>query len=270
MTALLLASAALLAVASDRPPLPAPLRNIGIDQKLNAQAPLDAVFRDETGHAVRLGQYFGRKPVILAMVYYDCPMLCTQILNGLVSSLKPVTFRAGGQFDVVSVSINPAEGPELAARKKQVYVGRYSRSANPDGWHFLTGPEESIRALTDAVGFRYSYDPKTKLFAHGSAVLVLTPQGRVSRYFYGVEYSPRDLRLGLIEAAQNKIGTPVDHVLLFCYQYDPALGKYTAITMNLVRVGGALTVVILSGFLLLMWRREAAHSPKRQRGDCVV
>jgi protein SCO1 len=256
----LIAALMLLSADSDRPPLPEPLRNVGIDQKLNAQAPLDAIFSDETGRSVRFGDYLGRKPIILALVYYECPMLCTQILNGLVTSLKPLTFRAGNEFDVVSVSINPAEGPPLAARKKEVYAGRYSRDANPNGFHFLTGREDSIHALARAVGFRYSYDPHTRLFAHASAILILTPQGRVSRYFYGVEYSPRDLRLGLIEAARNMIGSPVDQILLFCYHYDPATGKYSAVTMNLVRLGGALTVLILSGFLAFMWRLEIRRS----------
>jgi protein SCO1 len=244
---------------SDRPQLPVALRGVGVDQNLNAQIPLDATFHDDTGRSVQLAEYFGRKPVILAMVYYECPMLCTQILNGLISALKPVSFRAGGQFDVLSVSINPAEVPALAAKKKQSYVGRYSRTANPDGFHFLTGEEPSIRRLADAVGFHYSYDPKTKLFAHASAVMILTPQGRVSRYYYGVEYSPRDLRLGLVEASQNKIGTPVDQLLLFCYHYDPADGKYSAMALNMIRIGGVLFMLILGTYLVIMWRLEAAR-----------
>lgn len=237
-------------------PLPAALQGVGIDQRLDQQIPLDLVFRDEVGREVPLSTYFGQKPVVLALVYYQCPMLCTQILNGMETSLRAVSLDPGRDFEVVSVSFDPSDTPELAAEKKMNYVRRYGRPNTANGWHFLTGGEASIKALTDAVGFHYRYDPKTHQFAHASAIYVLTPQGRMSRYFYGVEYAPRDLRLGLVEASQNRIGNPVDQILLFCYHYDPATGKYGAIAMNMVRLGGATFVLISGSFLLIMWRRD--------------
>ena len=234
--------------------LPPGLRNVGLNQKLNEQVPLDLRFHDEAGRELPLSSYFGRKPVILALVYYQCPMLCTQILNGLVISLRGMSLESGRDFEVVSVSIDPSETPELAARKKAEYVRRYSKS--PLGWHFLTGAEPQIKELAAAVGFRYAYDPKSKQFAHASAIMVLTPAGRLSRYFYGIEYPPRDLRLGLVEASENKIGTPVDQLLLYCYHYDPGTGKYSAIVMNIVRLAGALTLVIFVPILVWLWRRD--------------
>jgi protein SCO1/2 len=234
--------------------LPPGLRDVGLDQKLNAQVPLDLRFRDETGRELPLSAYFGIRPVILALVYYQCPMLCTQILNGMVISLRGMSLESGRDFEVVSVSIDPTETPELAARKKAEYVRRYSKS--PLGWHFLTGTEPQIKQLAQAVGFRYAYDPKSKQFAHASAIMVLTPAGRLSRYFYGIEYPPRDLRLGLVEASENKIGTPVDQLLLYCYHYDPSTGKYSAIVMNIVRLAGALTLLIFVPILVWLWRRD--------------
>ncbi len=234
--------------------LPPGLRNVGLDQKLNEQVPLDLRFHDDAGREVPLSSYFGRKPVILALVYYQCPMLCTQILNGLVISLRGMSLESGRDFEVVSVSIDPSETPELAARKKAEYVRRYSKS--PLGWHFLTGAEPQIKELAASVGFRYAYDPKSKQFAHASAIMVLTPAGKLSRYFYGIEYPPRDLRLGLVEASENKIGTPVDQLLLYCYHYDPGTGKYSAIVMNIVRLAGALTLVIFVPILVWLWRRD--------------
>jgi|GEM_PF-28080 len=236
--------------------IPGPLREVGFDQRLNEQAPLDLVFRDENGQMVQLKSYFGSKPVILALVYYECPMLCTQVLNGLVSSLKVLSFNAGDEFIVLSVSFSPGETPALALAKKQSYIERYARPGAADGWHFLTGEEESIQALTRAVGFRYTYDPRTKQYAHASGIVVLTPQGKIARYFYGIEYSPKDLKFGLMEAAANKIGSPVDKILLFCYEYDPATGTYSAIVMNSIRLGGILTLIALVTLLIALRRRE--------------
>ena len=232
----------------------------GIDQKLDAQVPPDLVFRDETGRTVKLGDYFGTKPVILSLVYYDCPMLCTQVLNGLAGSLKALTFNAGEQFLVLTVSFDPRETPELAAGKKKAYLEHYSRPGAAEGWHFLTGSESSIEALTHAVGFRYRYDAEKAQFAHASGIMVLTPQGRLSRYFYGIEYAPRDLRLGLVEASNGRIGSPVDQLLLFCYHYDPATGKYGAVVMNFVRLGGAATVLTLGTIVVLFLRRDVRRS----------
>jgi protein SCO1/2 len=247
--------------ADRRPPLPAALRDVGIDQRLNEQVPLDLVFRDENGVARPLNSYFGRKPVVLALVYYQCPMLCTQILNGLVSSLRSVSFRAGEEFEVVAVSIDPTETPQLALEKQKQYVKRYGHGAA--GWHFLTGDESQIKSLAGAVGFRYAYDPKTKLFAHASAIMMLTPQGRLSRYLYGVDYAARDMRLALVEASENRIGTPVDQILLFCYHYDPVTGKYGAAALSLMRFAGVAFVLILSTFLIIMWRRDMRRSVVR-------
>jgi protein SCO1/2 len=243
-----------------QPGLPAALRNVGIEQRLDAQVPPHLVFRDESGRSVKLGDYFGSKPIILALVYYDCPMLCTQVLNGLVGSLKALSFDAGEQFLVLTVSFDPRETPGLAAGKKESYVERYSRPGAAGGWHFLTGPESSIEALSQAVGFRYRYDVEKGQFAHASGIMLLTPQGKISRYFYGIEYSPRDLRLGLVEASNNRIGSPVDQLLLFCYHYDPATGKYGAVVMNFVRLGGAATILTLGSILILFFRRDARRS----------
>jgi protein SCO1/2 len=243
-----------------QPALPAPLRDVGIDQKLDAQVPLDLGFRDDTGRTVKLADYFGSKPVILALVYYDCPMLCTQVLNGLAGSLKALTLNAGEEFLVLTVSFDPRETPELAAGKKKSYLAHYSRPGAAAGWHFLTGSESSIESLTRAVGFRYRYDAEKAQYAHASGIMVLTPQGRLSRYFYGIEYAPRDLRLGLVEASNGRIGSPVDQLLLFCYHYDPATGKYGPVVMNFVRLGGAATVLTLGTFLVLFLRRDARRS----------
>ena len=247
-----------------KPALPGALQGVGIDQKLDQQLPLDLTFRDESGRAVPLSSFFQtKKPVILALVYYRCPMLCTQILNGLESSLKAVSFNPGQDFEVLSVSFDPKDTPELAASKKQMYLRRYGRANTANGWHFLTGDETNIKALTDAAGFHYKYDPKTDQFAHASGIMILTPEGRLSRYFYGVEYAPRDVRLGLVEASQNKIGNPVDQMLLFCYHYDPATGKYGAIVMNMVRFAGGAFVLIAGTFLAIVLRRDF-RTDKRQ------
>src|SRR6185503_5559904 len=195
--------------------------------------------------------------VILALVYYQCPMLCTQILNGLVVSLRGISLESGHDFEVLSVSIDPTETPSLASRKKTEYLRCYAKSST--GWHFLTGVEPQIKQLAQAVGFRYAYDPKTRQYAHASAIMVLTPSGKLSKYFYGIEYAPRDLRLGLVEASDNKIGSPVDQLLLFCYHYDPYTGKYSAIVMNVVRLAGALTVLIIGVGLFCLWRWDLRH-----------
>lgn len=240
---------------------PGLLSKIHIDQKLNGQVPLDLPFVDDTGRDVRLGDYFGKRPVILALVYYECPMLCTQVLNGLVTALGVLNFEPGREFDVVAVSFNPKEGPGLASQKKAAYLERYGRPQTAGGWHFLTGQEASIKALTDAVGFRYEYDDRIKQFAHGAAIEVLTPQGRISKYFYGIEYSARDIRLGLIEASDERIGTPIDDFLLFCYHYDPATGQYGAAVLRMVRVGGIATVLAFLSFLVVALRRERVARP---------
>jgi protein SCO1/2 len=235
------------------------LSEVGIDQRLNEQVPLDLVFRDETGAPVELERYFGKRPVILTLVYYECPMLCTLVLNGLLSALRTLTFDVGKQFDVVTVSFDPDEKPDLAAKKKENVLAGYRREGAEAGWHFLTGDADAIRRLASAVGFRYQRDPGSGEFAHAAAIMVLTPQGKLARYFYGVEYAPRDLRLGLIEAAEGRIGNAVDQVLLYCYRYDPHTGRYSAAVMNLVRAGGLVTVLGLGAFMFVLWRRDARN-----------
>jgi protein SCO1/2 len=248
--------------------LPKALTDVRLEQKLDQQLPLDLVFRDESGQSVKLGQYFGKKPVVLALVYYDCPMLCTQVLNGMATSFRVLPFQIGKEYEVVTVSFDPRETSALAASKKQVYVNylpeRMHAGAN-EGWHFLTGDQQSIAQLTDAVGFRYHYDEATKQFAHASGIMVATPQGKLSRYFYGVDYSARDLLLGLIESSENKIGTPVDQLLLYCYHYDPASGKYGAAVMKIMRIGGVLTVLSIITMLLAL----KARSPKTRAGGAA-
>ena len=237
---------------------PGILSRIAIDQRIGHQVPSDIPFVDENGRDVTLGDYFGKRPVVLALVYYECPMLCTQVLNGLVSALGVLNFEAGREFDVVAVSFNPKEGPGLASQKKAAYLERYGRPQSAAGWHFLTGSQASIDRLTDAVGFRYEYDEKIGQFAHGAAIEVLTPKGAIAKYFYGIEYSPRDLRLGLIEASDERIGSVVDDVLLFCYHYDPSSGKYGTSILRMVRAGGVLTVLAFAIFLTLSLRRDHA------------
>ena len=240
---------------------PGILGRIGIDQRLNHQVPLDIPFVDENGRDVRLGDYFGKRPVVLALVYYECPMLCTQVLNGLTSALSVMNFEPGREFDVVAVSFNPREGPGLASQKKKNYIERYGRPQTAGGWHFLTGKEDAIKRLTEAVGFRYEFDEKIGQFAHGAGIEVLTPRGTIARYFYGIEFSARDLRLGVIEAADEKIGTPIDDFLLLCYHYDPATGKYGAAVLRLVRIGAVATVLGFVTFLAISLRRERLARP---------
>jgi len=246
-----------------RPPA---LRDVGIDQNLDARIPLDAHFRDETGNTVPLGRYFGKRPVILSFAYYECPMLCTLILNGLVKCLKAVALEPGKEFEIVNVSINPKETSELAAAKKRHYVQDYGRTGSADGWHFLTGDEDQIRLLTRAAGYRYTYDAATGQFAHASGILVVTPEGRIARYFYGIEYSARDMRLGLVEAAVEKIGSPVDQLLLYCFHYDPVTGRYGLVIMNIVRVLGTVTVLAIGTFIFVQLRRERHPAAARREG----
>jgi protein SCO1/2 len=237
--------------ASVRPP---GLQNVGIAQRLNQQVPLDLAFRDETGKAVRLADYFGQKPVILNLVYYKCPMLCSQVLIGLTGALKVLKFDVGNQFNVLTVSFNPRETPDLARATRADYLKRYGRAGAAEGWHFLTGPEESITALTQAVGFQYQYDPNTDQYAHATAIVLLTPDGRVAQYYYGVEFAPKDLRLGLIQAASGKIGNLVDEVLLYCYHYDPAAGRYGAVIARILKLSGIVTILVLGGMVLILSR----------------
>jgi protein SCO1/2 len=241
------------------------LQGVGIDQKLNAPIPLDATFRDEAGRTVPLASYFHGKPVLLALVYYRCPMLCTQIITGVESSLKAVSLNPGRDFEVVFVSFDPKDSAETATGKRKMVLHRYARPDTANGWHFLSGDEPSIRALTHAVGFRYRLDSASGQFAHASGIMLMTPEGRVSRYFYGVEYAPRDVRLGLVEASANKIGSPVDQILLFCFHYDPTTGKYGAVALNLVRLGGGLFAGIGGAFLFIMLRRDFRRD-RRLRG----
>jgi len=235
---------------------PNELKQVSFEQNLGVQVPLDLPFRDETGRAVQLSQYFTGRPVVLALVYYECPMLCVQALNGLVKSLKVLALEPGRDYAIVTVSFNPEETPAQAAAKKDEYVARLKRPGAADAWHFLTGTEASIRLLTDTVGFHYVYDAATKQFAHPTGMIVLTPEGKTSKYVYGIDYGPRDLRLALVEASDHKIGTPVDRLLLYCYHYDPTTGKYGLVLMNVLRLAGVLTVAMIGGFILLMRRRE--------------
>jgi protein SCO1/2 len=241
--------------------LPPLLQGIGIDQRLNEQLPLDLQFRDETGRTVKLGDYFGKKPVILSLVYFDCPMLCTVAENGLLHSLEEVKFSVGSQFDVLTVSFDPHDSPELAAAKKAVYVGLYGRKGAERGWHFLTGDEASIEQLTRGVGFRYRYDAQAKQYVHATGIMVLTPQGKTARYFYGIYYPSRDLRLGLVEASANKIGSPVDEVLLFCCRYDPATGRYGVMISRIIQVSGLMTVLSIAGLILALSRSRQPATP---------
>ena len=245
--------------ANTRPPR---LQNVGIEQRLNAQVPPDLTFLDETGKSVKLGDYFGKKPLILNLVYYNCTMLCGEALAGLSSAMRLVKFDVGNEFDVVTVSFDPRETPEMAAAKKIDYVKRYGRPNAAAGWHFLTGKPDSIDALTKAVGFQYQYDAKSNQYAHATAIMVLTPQGRISRYFYGVDFPPKDLRMGLVEASQGKIGDAVDAVLLYCYHYDPQTGKYGAMVANILRLAAAATILLLGGLIFILWRLDRSVSRK--------
>jgi protein SCO1/2 len=245
-----------------QPLSPELIENIGLDQKLGDQLPLDLVFADEKGVSVTLGDYFGDKPVVLSLVYYECPMLCTQVLNGLLRSLRVLKFDVGNEFDVVTVSFDPRETPDLAASKKEVYVRRYGRDDAHTGWHFLTGSQDQIDRLAQAVGFRYEYDEESGEYIHASGIMVVTPGGTLARYLYGIDYAPKDLQLALIESASEKIGSAVDQLLLLCYQYDPATGKYGFAIMNSLRIGGGATVIAIGAFVVVMLRRDRRNAAK--------
>jgi len=263
--------------------VPRQLRDVGFEQRVGESVPLDAVFRDHTGAEVRLGDLLGERPAILALVYYDCPMLCSLVLQGLTRNLRALSFDVGSEFDVIAVSFDPSEGPAEASGNRREVVAAYGRQAKGDaegrgrlsptseggrgsegeggdrsgGWHFLTGSEEAVGRITSAVGFRYRYDDESGEFAHAAGVVILTPDGRAARYLYGVDFPARDLRLALVEAGQGEVGSVVDQALLYCYRYDPKAGKYSAATLNIVRLGGIATVLALATFLTVSWRREA-------------
>jgi protein SCO1/2 len=233
------------------------VKEVDFEQRLDAQLPLDATFHDESGRTVQLGEYFHHdKPVVLALVYYECPMLCTQVLNGMVTSLKVLRYSAGHDFDVVAISFNPKEGPGLAHAKKQAYVDDYGRPGSETGFHFLTGDPPSIERVTNAVGFKYKYDPRILQYAHAAGITLLTPEGRVSRYFYGIEFAPRDVQFGLMDASKLKIGTLTEKITFLCYHYDPTTGKYGLIVTRLLQAGGILTLAAMGAFWFVMLRRE--------------
>jgi protein SCO1/2 len=239
--------------------LPAPLREIGFDQNIDQQLPLDATFRNEAGATVHLGDYFGKRPVVMVFAYYDCPMLCTMVINGLSSALGVLSLNAGKDFEIVTVSFNPRDTPASATAKKAAYLERYRRPGAAEGWHFLTGDRPQIDRLTKAAGFRYVWDEETRQYAHPSGVIVATPEGRLAKYLFGIEYGPRDLRLAIVEASQGKVGTAADALLLYCFHYDPMTGRYGLAIMRTVRVAGAATVLALGTFIVVMVRREKAR-----------
>jgi protein SCO1/2 len=245
---------------------PAVLKNVGFEPQLNAHLPLDLAFRDETGRDLQLREYFTQKPVLLALVYYGCPMLCNQTEQGVVGALRMLSFNPGRDYEVVFVSFDPRESADMAAQKKESAMTHFRRPETASGWHFLTGSEESIEALTRGANFRYSFDQKSGLFAHASGIMLLTPDGRISRYFYGVEYPARDIRLGLVDASAGKIGTPIDRALLFCYQYDPASARYSAAILKIIRLGGILTVLALVAGILIFRRRDIAAARTKLEG----
>ena len=243
--------------------LPDPLKRIGIEQRLGENLPLDAQLKDESGQSVKLGDYFNKgRPVILALVYYECPMLCNQVLNGLTGSLKGISLDAGKDFDVVAISFDARENdkPELAKNKKLSYMERYGRPATENGWHFLTGSQESVDAVTKAVGFSYEWDDKSNQFAHASAIMIANPDGRLSRYFYGIDYSPKDVKFGLIESADNKVGSTVDQLLLYCYHYDPSTGKYGFAILNVMRAFAIVMLLGMGAMGFVFWRRNKRNS----------
>lgn len=234
------------------------LQQVGIDQRLDEQIPLDLRFRDESGREVALSEYFSKgKPVVLTLVYYECPMLCNQVLNGAVGAFQGLAFTVGKEYEVVTVSFDEREGPELAARKKETYLRRYRREGAEAGWHFLTGDKASVEALSRAVGFRYVWDEESKQFAHASALMVATPSGRLSHYLYGIDFAPKDLRFALVEASEGKVGSPVDALLLFCYHYDPVAGRFAPV-MSVLRAAGVLTVFGVVALLLYLRRKSRA------------
>jgi protein SCO1/2 len=252
--------------AYSKPATENPFANVGLDQRLNEQLPLSLSFRDETGKTVQLGDYFGEKPVILSFAYYDCPMLCTLVINGLIRTLRTLSFSAGNEFNIVTVSFDPKDTPAMAAVKRQTSLQSYNRKGAEAGWHFLTGDEATVRQLTQAVGFRYAFDERTQQYQHPSGIMILTPSGKLSRYFYGIEYAPRDVRLGLVEASAGKIGSPVDQVLLLCFHYDPTTGKYGLIITRALQLAGLVTIFSLGLFMVISLRRDRRE---RITGDNV-
>lgn len=237
---------------------PAILQNVGIDQHLNQQIPLDLSFVDENGQPVNLRQYFGQKPVIMTMVYFTCPMLCSQVLSGLTYTLNGMpSFNVGREFNIVTVSFDPRDTPQAAMENKERYLKRYRRAGSEQGWHFLVGKKDQIDALAEALGFRYAWDAENEQFAHGSGIMLLTPDGHIAQYYYGIEYDPRFVHLGLVEASKGKIGSFVDQILLYCYHYDPRQGRYGAAIFNILRISALATVLVLGGFMLIMLRRES-------------
>ena len=247
--------------------LPKALENVGIEQKLDSPLPLEAEFKDENGKTVRLGEYFGKgKPVILALVYYECPMLCNEVLNGLTGSLKGISFDAGKEYDVIAISFDARENekPDLAKNKKASYVARYERKGSEDGWHFLTGAQSEIDKVTQAVGFNYKFDEKTEQFAHAGGIMIATPEGKLSRYFYGIDYQPRDLKFGIMDSAQGKIGNPAEQLYLYCFHYDPSTGKYGLVILRVMRFFAVLTILAVGGMIFIFWRRN-----KKKQKDLV-
>jgi protein SCO1/2 len=244
---------------------PPPIKDVGFDQKLGEAIPLDLVFRDEAGQSVRLARYFGKRPVVLSLVYFNCPMLCGMTTDGLVRSVRALRFEPGTDYEILSVSFDPRETAEVASEKKRTVMAQYGRNSGPGGWHFLTGDAASVAALTRAVGFRYVWDAEQKQFAHATGITLLTPQGRIARYFFGIEYPAKDLRLALIEASEEKIGNVVDQLLLLCFHYDPKAGRYTPTVRNLVRGGAVITLLALAGFVTIMLWRERAGAARPPR-----
>lgn len=244
---------------------PAILEKVGIDQRIGQQLPLDLTFKDETGREVKLGDFFGKRPVVMALAYYECPMLCTQVLNSMTGALKTLSFNAGTDYDVVVASINPREGPQLASEKKHTYVEHYGRPATAGGWHFLTGTDPAIHQLAAALGFRYAYDENIQQYAHAAAIYVITPRGVVARYFLGIDFAPRDLRFALVEASQNRLGTVGDKLLLLCYHYDPATGKYGSAIIRAVRIGGIATLASIVAFVFVSLRHDRQHADASRR-----
>jgi protein SCO1 len=239
--------------------LPPTLQKVGIEQKLNEQIPLDAVFKDENGKEVKLGEYFGKeRPVILALVYYECPMLCNEVLNGLTGSLKSLSFDTGKEFDVIAISFDARENdkPDLAKNKKESYMNRYGRPNTENGWHFLTGTQSEIDKVTRAVGFNYTFDEKTNQFAHAGGIMVTTPEGKISRYLYGIDYAPKDIKFAVMESSQGKIGNAAEKLMLYCYHYDPKDGKYGLAILQAIRLGGVVTLIGMGAMFFVFWRRN--------------
>lgn len=252
--------------------LPPILTNVGVDQRLGAQVPLDLPFRDENGRTVTLKDYMhdGRRPAVLSLVYYSCPMLCPEVLNGMSSSLREVTLDPGKDYQIITLSFDPKDTSAMAASEKKEWVPRLGRAGADDAWHFLTGDQSSIKQLTDAVGFRYQWDPASQQFAHATALVLLTPDGKVSKYFYGVDFTPRDLRFGLVEASRDKIGSLVDPILLFCCQYNATTGRYDMIVGRVLALGGGFTLLVLGAILIFLVRHDPNRGTKQRAAESVT